>query len=350
MITFHLCWIVPTVRKTAMPVRYEDKNVKIQLAENPEDKKKITGWTNEITREFQTQGYVILRNFIPKEIIDMAMDTWLTIEHNQKWNDTIFQREHDIIHDSPKESLDKSQGCHSFPPAVALHRWLRDNLQSVIDMQLVETYAYTRKYERGAYLKAHSDRPSCEVSATICLKYKSDDNTPWKIWVQRDKNYIKLARGNGQDKFFEECQNIPHHERKGVPVSLEVGDVLLYQGPNAVHWRDTFLGDYSYHMFLHFINNGGEINFLDKFRTNQNSLEGYSSAENRPHNVFLYDGRKSRYHPADEQSNEFASAMEFWNQWSRGDHEWFNPEDFINNYRQEELALTEREKKKDDGI
>ena len=35
-------------------------------------------------------------------------------------------------------------------------------------------------HHRGAYLNAHVDRPSCEISTTICLDYKSDDNSPWK--------------------------------------------------------------------------------------------------------------------------------------------------------------------------
>ena len=34
-------------------------------------------------------------------------------------------------------------------------------------MDLQETYSFSRKYERGAYLKAHADRPSCEISATL---------------------------------------------------------------------------------------------------------------------------------------------------------------------------------------
>ena len=328
-----------------MPVRYEDKTFKTKQFDG-DDPKPVTGWTNELTREFQTQGYVILRNFIPKVIIDMTMDNWKTIEHNQEWNDTIFEREHDIIHDSPKESLEKSQGCHTFPPAVALHRWLRDNLANVIDMDLVETYSYSRKYDRGAYLKAHSDRPSCEVSATICLKYKSDDNTPWKIWVQKDKNYVKLARGDGQDKFFEEMQNIPHHERTGTPVSLEVGDVLLYQGPNAPHWRDTFLGDYSYHMFLHFVNHNGRITTLDKFTTDHYGVKNQGSSDHRTTSTFAYDGRLSRYHASKDQQPYFTEAMKFWNEWSQGMHDWFNPEEFINNYSHiEDVELSEREKK-----
>ena len=213
-------------------------------------------------------------------------------------------------------------------------------------MQLVETYAYTRKYDRGAYLKAHSDRPSCEVSATICLKYKTDDNTPWKIWVQKDKNYINDARGEGQQIFFEEMQDIPHRDRKGTPISLEVGDLLLYQGPNAVHWRDTLLGDHSYHMFLHFINHGGQINAFDKFHQPKERPR----SDGRPHNVFAYDGRKNRY--SHEQQPYFKDAMKFWNEWGGGAYDWFDPSQYINNYDIiEDVELTDREKRLiDDSI
>jgi hypothetical protein len=342
------------MRKIAMPVQYEDKKVKVELYDTPEGAEVKTndgkistkGWTNRLTKDFQDNGYVVLRNFIPKEIIDMTMDAWKCIENRPEWNDTFFAVEDDIIHDSPKSSLRKSQGCYSFPPSVSLHRWLRDNLDKVIDMQLVETYAYSRKYERGAYLKAHSDRPSCEVSATICLKYKTDDNTPWKIWVQKDENYINHARGEGQEIFFEKMQNIPHRDRKGTPISLEVGDLLLYQGPNAVHWRDTLLGDHSYHMFLHFINHGGQINSFDKFHQPWTRKR----SDGRPHNVFAYDGRLDRY--SHEQQDYFKDAMKFWNEWCGGGHDWFDPSDYINNYKNlQELELTDRDKKTlDDSI
>ena len=56
-----------------MPVQYDDKIVRIEqhsLAEGaevpntPDGKVTVKGWTNEITREFQTKGYVVLRNFL----------------------------------------------------------------------------------------------------------------------------------------------------------------------------------------------------------------------------------------------------------------------------------------------
>ena len=67
----------------------------------------------------------------------------------------------------------------------ALHKYVHDKLDDVIDMELGMTYSYTRRYDRGAYLGSHVDRPSCEISATLCLSYQTDDNTPWTYMGQK---------------------------------------------------------------------------------------------------------------------------------------------------------------------
>ena len=305
-----------------------DKNVRIEVWDE-ETQSKIRGWTNRETRDFHENRYVVLRNFIPKDIINMTLDTWKTIESNPEYKDAFFHREEETTNNSPKSSLGKSQGCYCFPPAVALHRWMRDNLRDVIDMELVETYSYTRTYDRGAYLKSHTDRPSCEVSATICLDYKSDDNTPWKIWVQNDRNYIDDAV-HDQQQLFEITQKPVIGKRKGsVAVSLEVGDVLLYQGPNIPHWRDTFLGDYSSHMFLHFINANSNMLGLPVFTQPKSAAN-----ERTTTSAFLYDGRKDRY-SLDQKSREFKTASDFWENYAnrlKVDPNLPRPSDLINNY------------------
>lgn len=248
-----------------------------------------SGKTNKLTREFIENRFVVLRNFIPKDIITMTLDTWKTIENNPNYNSTFFSLEDDIIHDSPKDTLQKSEGCYCFPPAVGLHRWLRDNLRGVIDLRLRETYSYTRKYTRGAYLKAHTDRPACEISTTICLDYKTDDNTPWKIWVQNDRDYLPIA--GDQENIYNITQGAPKRDKKGISVSLEPGDVLLYQGPNIPHWRERLLGDYSYHMFLHFYNEFSEVRHLDG--ATYSIKPSVPKPESRC--VLDYDGRRNRW-------------------------------------------------------
>ena len=122
----------------------------------------------------------------------MTLDTWKTVENTEDFSNIIY-REGDIIHNSPQDSLEKSMGCYNAPWGVALHRYCWDKLKGVIDMNLGETYSYSRKYERGAYLKAHADRPSCEISATLCLEYQSDDERPWPIWVDNSTDCARSA-------------------------------------------------------------------------------------------------------------------------------------------------------------
>jgi hypothetical protein len=316
-----------------------DKNVRIEVWDE-ETQSKLRGWTNRETRDFHENRFVVLRNFIPKDIINMTLDTWKTIEANPDYKDAFFHREIETTNNSPKSSLGKSEGCYKFPPAVALHRWLRDNLRDVIDIELVETYSYTRTYDRGAYLKSHTDRPSCEISATICLDYKSDDNTPWKIWVQNDRNYIDDAV-HDQPSLFEISQKPVIGKREGcVAVSLEVGDVLLYQGPNIPHWRDTFLGDYSSHMFLHFINANSNMNGVSTF-----TKPSHAPNDRSQRSAFTYDGAENRY--SIEQNNEhFINASNFWENYAnrlKVDPSLPPASEIINNYS---MIKTPEEKKK----
>ena len=316
-----------------------DKNVRIEVWDE-ETQSKLRGWTTKETKDFYDNRFVVLRNFIPKDIINMTLDTWKTIEANPDYKDAFFHREIETTNNSPKSSLGKSEGCYKFPPAVALHRWLRDNLRDVIDIELVETYSYTRTYDRGAYLKSHTDRPSCEISATICLDYKSDDNTPWKIWVQNDRNYIDDAV-HDQLSLFEISQKPVIGKRKGcVAVSLEVGDVLLYQGPNIPHWRDTFLGDYSSHMFLHFINANSNMNGVSTF-----TKPSHAPNDRSQRSAFTYDGAENRY--SIEQNNEhFINASNFWENYAnrlKVDPSLPPASEIINNYS---MIKTPEEKKK----
>ena len=62
---------------------------------------------------------------------------------------------------------------------------LLSDLQSAVEelsgVSLLPTYAYFRVYKGGDILKKHKDRPSCEISATLCLGYAAPK--PWPIWI-----------------------------------------------------------------------------------------------------------------------------------------------------------------------
>lgn len=300
-----------------MPVPYDKKDIKIKTYIDG-DKRPVTGKTNKETLQFMKNRFVVLKNFVPKDVIDLTMDSWKTFEANPQMMNVVMTRETDIIQQSPEDSLRKSTGGHSFPPAVAMHRYIWEKLKGVIDLDLKETYAYSRKYERGAYLKAHTDRPSCEVSVTMCLDYKTDDGTPWKIWVQPDRDYVDEA--GDQERIYNITQNKPHKQRKedgAICVSLEVGDILLYQGPNIPHWRDYFVGEYSYHMFLHYYNVGGRITTLPFGST--------EVKKGMPDQIGVldFDGRGDRYEGCSGYRREaFDKFSKFWNAKNAGDPQY----------------------------
>ena len=293
-----------------MPIREEERTVQY-IHDAGDGSKKVMGRTNPETWQFMKERYVVLRNFIPKDIINMCLDTWKTTEGNPDWEDTIMYREvDDITHMTPEHQKNKSKGGYCTPWGVALHRWIHDALDNKIDLDLGETYSYSRRYERGAYLTSHTDRPSCEVSATLCLDYQSDDGSPWKIWLQNDQDYIDF---HNNKQLVEETQGIPPRRReKAKCISLEVGDLLLYQGPNIPHWRDTFVGEYSYHIFVHFFNR--QSNMLNLPWGQQEDRQGMVGAV-PPNSVLEFDGRKDRYSVIDsttEHRQNFEKFGKFW--------------------------------------
>ena len=105
-------------------------------------------------------------------------------------------------------------------------------------LKLIPTYSYTRLYKKGDELKKHKDRPSCEVSITLNL---GGDN--WDI-------YLEPSGKTNQ---------------KGIAVSLEVGDMLIYKGCELEHWREAFKGDICGQVFLHYNNINGEFKDQNKY-------------------------------------------------------------------------------------
>ena len=86
-----------------MPAQF-DRSIEY-IVKNALDEKPLTGKTNPETWQLWKQGYVVLRNFIPKDIITMTMDAWKTIEMCPKqWGGDV-ESEVDIIFESPEDTL-----------------------------------------------------------------------------------------------------------------------------------------------------------------------------------------------------------------------------------------------------
>jgi hypothetical protein len=96
----------------------------------------------------------------------------------------------------------------------------------IADKNLIPTYSFYRKYHKTNTLEKHTDRPSCQYSATIQID--SSENTSWPIWIK--------------DKMG-----------KDIKCDTKVGDIVFYRGEEVPHWREELQYDYSSHLFLHWV-------------------------------------------------------------------------------------------------
>lgn len=106
---------------------------------------------------------------------------------------------------------------------------LLPKIEEASGLSLLPTYSYFRVYKRGDTLARHVDRPSCEISVSLCLGF--EEEKPWPIWIE--------APGGA------------------VSVSLKAGDALLYRGIECPHWREAFEGSCQAQVFLHYVDRNG---------------------------------------------------------------------------------------------
>ena len=120
-------------------------------------------------------------------------------------------------------------------------------------LNLLPTYSYARVYEKGAILKRHKDRPSCEISTTLNL-----GGDAWPIFIDP----------TGSDNVIDERKGIHRPGApKGVKVNLKPGDMLIYSGCDLEHWREPFEGKLCGQVFLHYNHADGRFaksNLYDK--------------------------------------------------------------------------------------
>lgn len=115
-----------------------------------------------------------------------------------------------------------------------LLEFLKPHLEKHTGLELCPTYTYYRVYHPGMNLNIHRDRPSCEISTTICFGFKyngKDSNYRWGMSVE-----------------------------PGTLIDQDPGDAIIYRGCDVDHWRDTFdagINSYQVQSFFHYIDKNG---------------------------------------------------------------------------------------------
>jgi hypothetical protein len=109
----------------------------------------------------------------------------------------------------------------------ALLMQCRPAFEAITGRKLIPAYAFWRIYQRGAELRRHVDRNSCEISASLPIHAVPAEKY-WPIHV------CDLA---GTE----------------TSVPLVPGDAILYQGLRIPHWREPLDGEAQYQVFLHYV-------------------------------------------------------------------------------------------------
>lgn len=180
------------------------------------------------------QGYVHLQNFLDEEnCVQLTAELKKLVEAGKTTKDT---------------QCPISQAVHGAPVFDSLLEQLTPNFEFASGKRLYPTYAYARLYAPGEELKIHTDRPACQISATLTLGF---DGEVWPIYVG---DYADEGQGrevtiqDGSKKWVINEQEI----------KMKVGDAVLYFGMDKVHWRDPYKeGKWQAQVFLHYVDADG---------------------------------------------------------------------------------------------
>lgn len=178
---------------------------------------------------FRAVRYAVARSFVSPETVALATRYAVLAAH---LGAELGQRRGD-------SQVRESHARYGDPLMECLLDQLWPRIEALAGVPLWPTYAYHRVYYPGAELALHRDRPSCEISASLCLGFEYHGVAPeyrWPLQMQTAERTLDLA--------------------------LEPGDLALYEGCLLPHARPRFAaGPESFHaqVFLHFVRREGRF-------------------------------------------------------------------------------------------
>lgn len=119
-----------------------------------------------------------------------------------------------------------------------------EKMNELTGKELVPTYSYHRLYTQGTELTRHKDRPSCEISTTLCIGY---DNSNVDASKYPDWDWPMYVGPKSGEKGTE-----------GLPIHMKPGDMLIYRGDVVEHWREPLWGLNHAQVFLHYNEKNGQ--------------------------------------------------------------------------------------------
>lgn len=169
--------------------------------------------------DYLRDGYVVIKNFIPKPFALYLANYLDLLNKNEQL-------------ENGDEQVDKSKSIYGDPAFDTLLSMCCGSLTETIQVDLFPTYTYARIYLNDSELLPHVDRPECEHSVSVCL-FK-EKNIEWPLYIQNEGNEI-------------------------VGINLEIGDAVVYKGNKLSHWREKYDGKEHYQLFMHYVDAQGQF-------------------------------------------------------------------------------------------
>lgn len=195
--------------------------------------------------QFKEKGYCLVKNAVPKEMVDLATQY------------ALFDEMQDFKPDTAQ--VVGAHAKYADPLMESLLLQLQPIIEANTGLKVYPTYSFYRVYRPGDELVPHTDRESCEISITISLGFDYlDSSYDWPIFVD------------------------------GVPQVLQPGDLVCYRGVDLEHWREKFIapeGSWHVQAFLHYVDVDGP--YAD-FKYDNRSSIGELKVETKTVNVPSY--------------------------------------------------------------
>jgi hypothetical protein len=171
--------------------------------------------------EFNEKGYTVLRNALNIDIVNIITQ-YALFDEMQDFRSEEMQG---------LDQVPKAHSKYADPAMEAMLLHIHPLMEKNTGLKLYPTYSFYRVYRNGDILHPHKDRPSCEISTTVCFNYSYDDSEyTWPI----------IMDGNRVD--------------------MKPGDIVVYRGVDLEHSREEFTPpDDAWHVqaFLHYVDING---------------------------------------------------------------------------------------------
>jgi len=191
---------------------------------------------------FKKNNYVVINQFISIEeafflydYTKLAALRLATLEQTQTKITHRDEQQFGMFNDTQVNGVYSQYGDLVFDTLMARKLPM---IEKITGLELLNNYSYNRLYTTGSELVRHIDRPSCEISTTLCLGYDVSNMDLEKYTNYDWPMYIGPSDGK--------------KGTEGTPIHMKPGDMVIYRGCEIEHWREPFEGLNHAQVFFHY--------------------------------------------------------------------------------------------------